>query len=115
MSASPIRDSAGKLAITKSACEVKPLLDPSGNRYATLYHAHIDVYPVCMVWCPPGNTEQEANAALIAETFNVTNATGRTPAELRDLVRELRDAIEMYIEYSELKCLTKALEKTEGV
>lgn len=41
------------------------LIDQQGNPYATHYQAHIDI-GVCMVWAPPGNAEQEANARLIA-------------------------------------------------
>jgi hypothetical protein len=42
-------------------------VDARGKPYATLYNAHIDI-GVCMVWAPPGNLEQEANARLIAAT-----------------------------------------------
>ena len=37
----------------------------------------------------------EAHAALIAEAGTITNQTGRTPAELVALVRELRGALEI--------------------
>jgi hypothetical protein len=41
------------------------LTDNTGKPYATLYESHIDL-GVCMIWAPLGNTEQEANAKLIA-------------------------------------------------
>jgi hypothetical protein len=39
-----------------------------------------------------------ADAALIAEAGTVTNQTGRTPAELASLVRELRGALDLVFE-----------------
>lgn len=42
------------------------LIDNTGKPYATLYECHVDLGP-CMIWAPPGNAEQEANARLIAE------------------------------------------------
>jgi len=39
----------------------------------------------------------EANAELIAEAFNVTHETGRTPRELAEDVRELRAALEPFL------------------
>lgn len=59
------------------------LMDQSGEPYATHYEAHIDI-GVCMVWAPPGNLEQEANARLIKES----------PMMLKALQDCLSDAIE---------------------
>ena len=50
---------------TPGPWEAKRLIDRDGNPYSTHYIAHIDIGP-CMVWAPPGNVEQEANAFLIA-------------------------------------------------
>jgi hypothetical protein len=54
-------------------------LDNYGKPYSTLYEAHIDLGP-CMIWCPVGNEEQEANAALIADA-----------PKMLELLRELHD------------------------
>ncbi len=63
------------------------LRDHHGNPYSTMYECHVDLGP-CMIWCPEGDVEQEANARLIAETpemFKVVaiiaNATGNTDLE----------------------------------
>ena len=49
------------------------LIDNAGKPYATHYEAHIDL-EVCMVWAPPGNAEQEANARLIAAAPDLLEA-----------------------------------------
>ena len=41
-----------------------------------------------------GDEEPEANAQLIADTFNVTNETNKTPRELQKSHDELLDALE---------------------
>jgi len=82
MTVSPIRDSAGKLAITPGVWKGK-----TGHIVADcIYVADVCYY---------GNGPKfEANRALIAEAGTVTNATGRTLAELAALVRELRGVLE---------------------
>ena len=44
---------------------INRLIDGDGKPYTTCYQAHIDIGP-CMIWCPIGHSEQEANARLIA-------------------------------------------------
>ena len=39
-----------------------------------------------------GQDEQQANADLITETFNVHNTTGLTPSQLGEMVKELKAA-----------------------
>lgn len=50
---------------TPGPWEMRRLIDGNGKPYATLYECHINLGP-CMIWCPPGNVEQEANARLIS-------------------------------------------------
>jgi hypothetical protein len=109
-----IRDAQGKLAITPGVWEY-------GND---------------AVWSDcngPGNSMDEIcymcndhDGYLIAEAGTVTNATGRTPAELRDLARELRDALDFVMsEYVDLcdgvtdfanrDAFEELLKKSEGV
>lgn len=64
---------------TPGPWECRRLIDTDGKPYSTLYEAHIAVGP-CMIWAPAGNTEQEANAKLIAAA-----------PELADALRELHD------------------------
>lgn len=45
---------------------LKRLIDDKGKGYTTSYHVHVDLGP-CMIWCPEGHKEQEANANLIAD------------------------------------------------
>lgn len=52
---------------TPGPWECKRLIDNTGKPYATLYESHIDIGQ-CMIWAPPGNAEQEANARLIASS-----------------------------------------------
>ena len=40
-----------------------------------------------------GQDEQQANADLITEAFNVHNTTGLTPSQLVEMVKELRGAL----------------------
>jgi hypothetical protein len=47
--------------------------------YATLYETHIFIEdahgsPICGVWCPPGNEEQETNALLLAAAPKMAKA-----------------------------------------
>jgi hypothetical protein len=105
MTASPIRDASGKLAITPG----------NWKDYGERIHSGGHGAVATVRYYYEANPDAKANAALIAEAGTVTNATNRTPAELAALVRELREAIEMYIECSELKYLTRTLAKSEGV
>jgi hypothetical protein len=84
MSASPIRDSAGKLAITPGVWRCV-----DGSIYSDNGEAPLDPIPyegLCL-----GNL---ADGHLFAEAGTVTNATNCTPAELASLVRELRGVLE---------------------
>jgi hypothetical protein len=119
MSASPIRDSAGKLAITPGDWWYdKGQLENEGFVIRDCGEAGIIV---CSFVDPDHEwiEESEANAALIAEAGTVTNQTGRTPAELAALVRELRDWIKATIHLSgysrELVAMQKTIAKSEGV
>ena len=123
MTASPIRDSAGKLCITPGKWEV-------ANR-AAVGNRDGEHVANCL-WA----NEAYCNAALIAEAGTVTNATNRTPAELlkeRDeweveatrlhgenerlaaLVRELRGALEAYRKHDPFFMDDNLLTKSEGV
>jgi hypothetical protein len=73
MTASPIRDSAGKLAITPEAVEK-----------LAVAHAATDF---------KRDAELRCITALMIEAAQVALQTGRTPAELAALVRELREAL----------------------
>jgi hypothetical protein len=47
--------------------------------YATPYETHIFIEdahgsPICGVWCPPGNKEQEANTLLLAAAPKMAKA-----------------------------------------
>ncbi len=72
------------------------------------------------------NKRDEANLALAAEAGTVTNATGRTPAELVELVRELREAMQsvlcdpegipcFYGSDGDRQVIYEALKKSEGI
>jgi hypothetical protein len=70
------------------------------------------------------SNECQANAELIAEAGTVTNETGRTPAELRDLCRELRIALQRLHwkcssaerpDHAERLASETAIAKSEGV
>jgi hypothetical protein len=110
MSASPIRDSAGKLAIT-----------PGEVVYANgeIISRQSAYDPICYPFNDEEGDENHPDNLLICEAFNVTNATGRTPAELTALVRELRDWIKATIHLSgysrELVAMQKTIAKTEGI
>lgn len=49
------------------------LRDNTGKPYSTLYECHVDLGP-CMIWCPEGNAEQEANARLISAAPELAEA-----------------------------------------
>jgi hypothetical protein len=88
-----IRDAQGKLAITPGAWEV-------ANR-AAVGNQEGEHVANCS-WA----NEAYCNAALIAEAGTVTNATGRTPAELAELVRGFKNACLQMID-----CLSCAFDK----
>ena len=109
-----IRDAQGKLAITPGKWwyqrDLGSVLSVVG---ADLFHVTgVNLTRYC-----------RANGNLIAEAGTVTNQTGRTPAELRDLVRELRDAVNIVLRSSILcgwpeeqhRKLDALLKKSEGV
>jgi chromosome segregation ATPase len=96
MSASPIRDADGKLAITPGVWQLSQ------------HGVHIDQPAFRSVKeCGPASwnsavqtsKQRMADAALIAEAGTVTNQTGRTPAELRDE----RDAYKREVEVMQME------------
>jgi hypothetical protein len=123
MSASPIRDSAGKLCITPGDWNLVMGSRVVNDDYTDIADAD---------W----SANNEADAALIAEAGTVTNATNRTPAELlkeRDgwegeatrlhgenerlaaLVRELHGALEAYRKHDPFFMDDNLLTKSEGI
>jgi hypothetical protein len=81
MSASPCRDSAGKLAITTGVWTV----DKNAFNQFSVWSDECRCTALVI---------SQADAALIAEAGTITNATGRTPAELlkeRDDARQQMD------------------------
>ena len=99
MTASPIRDSAGNLCITPEAVEK-----------LAVAHAATDF---------KRDAELRCITALMIEAAQVALQTGRTPAELAAMVRELRDWIKATIHLSgysrELVAMQKTIAKSEGV
>jgi hypothetical protein len=90
MSTSPIRDSAGKLAITPGVWRLSKTglhLDAPSFKSAGYCGG------ACVNSAMRYESSRLADAALIAEAGTVTNQTGRTPAELAAMVRELREAL----------------------
>jgi hypothetical protein len=125
MTASPIRDSAGKLAITPGVWE----LSKSGmNVDRPTFKSEAYCGGASFLSACSHQWKRKADAALIAEAGTVTNQTGRTPAELAALVRELREAaFAVYDMPTECGCeigndalalwdkLESAIAKSEGV
>jgi hypothetical protein len=101
--ASPIRDSAGKLCITPG-----------------VWHSYVD-FPHATVWTDDHHfiasvsDAESSDCALIAEAGTVTNQTGRTPAELVALVRELREALNAACDMANTCVFDDILAKTEGI
>jgi CRISPR/Cas system CSM-associated protein Csm2 small subunit len=92
-----IRDAQGKLAITPGKCQIADGLEK--NFIYALNENGINRFWAMVCKQTNGGSkhgECDANAALYAEAHNITNQTGRTPAELRDLVRELREALKAH-------------------
>jgi hypothetical protein len=91
---STIRNKDGKLAITPGdwdvdltrGGDVKAISAPNGK------------FPLEFLPYEGSHIFNKADGHLFAEAGTVTNATGRTPAELRDLVRELREVIRIAID-----------------
>jgi hypothetical protein len=125
MTASPIRDSAGKLAITPGVWE----LSKSGmNVDRPTFKSEAYCGGASFLSACSHQWKRKADAALIAEAGTIANQTGRTPAELAALVRELREAaFAVYDMPTECGCeigsdalalwdkLKTALAKSEGV
>jgi hypothetical protein len=105
MSASPIRDSAGKLAITPGVWK----------DYGERIHSDGQGAVATVRYYNEANPDAKANAALIAEAGTVTNATNCTPAELAALVRELREALATYRKHDPYFVDDNLLAKSEGV
>lgn len=82
------------------------LIDRDGNPYSTLYECHIDLGP-CMIWAPPGNVEQEANAKLIAAAPDLLEAL-QAVAEWNDNPT-LEPGLPSEIELKVLSALSKAV------
>jgi hypothetical protein len=126
MTASPIRDGAGKLAITPGVWEIDYFCGYlSENRKGCGIYKTNGTARIATVHEPVENSAL-ANAALIAESGTVTNQTGRTPAELAALVRELREALNEIVaqydwqartasECGAMELANEALAKSEGV
>lgn len=79
------------------------LIDNAGKPYATLCECHIDL-GTCMIWAPPGNVEQEANARLIAaapEMFQVIQRLAEPgligESELKMLIKECRKIVQKVV------------------
>jgi len=66
---------------TPGPWEYRRLRDSNGQPYATLYQCHVDLR-VCMIWAPPGNVEQEANARLISASPDLLAALMRVQNDL---------------------------------
>jgi hypothetical protein len=92
-----IRDKSGKLAITPGAWEYAEAGSGQGGQFVItewfVRRPEDDVSIAADIIDPATDAPSQANAALIAEAGTVTNETDRTPAELRDLCRELRAAL----------------------
>jgi hypothetical protein len=84
----------GKLAITPGKWRITSADGnlPEGRIRCSIYKEQ-GTARIISVHAPVEN-DACANAELIAEAGTVTNETGRTPAELRDLCRELRAALQ---------------------
>ena len=128
MSASPIRDADGKLAITPGVW----LLGDENDSHAELELAQTDCqintcrqkrYDICTGM---SRNEMLANIHLCIEAGTVTNQTNRTPAELAALVRELRGALQEIVaqydwqartvsECEAMELANEAIAKSEGV
>jgi hypothetical protein len=88
MTASPIRDSAGKLAITPGVWRHVHTLDYSQGIYSDNGKAPLESIKYEGLYLA-----NLADGDLMAEAGTVTNQTNRTPAELAALVRELRGVL----------------------
>ena len=114
MTASPIRDSAGKLAITPGAWRHVHTLDYSQGVYSDNGKAPLESIKYEGLYLA-----NMADGDLFAEAGTITNQTGKTPAELAALVRELRGWIKATIHLSgysrELVAMQKTIAESEGV
>ncbi len=123
MTASPIRNADGKLAITPGVWE----LSKSGmNVDFPTFKSEAYCGGASFLSACSHQWKRKADAALIAEAGTVTNQTNRTPAELAALVRELREALNrMLYQFAYLDATDRerkaidparaALAKSEGV
>jgi hypothetical protein len=115
MTASPIRNADGKLAVTPGAWWYdKGQLENEGFVIRDCGEMGI----IACSFVDPDHEwmeESEANAALIAEAGTVTNQTGRTPAELAAMVRELREALNAACDMANTCVFDDILAKTEGI
>jgi hypothetical protein len=122
MNASPIRNADGKLAITPGVWRLSKTglhLDAPSFKSAGYCGG------ACVNSAMRYESSRLADAALIAEAGTVTNQTGRTPAELAALVRELVLAVRMASKYAHGQITYRlldicdeaesALAKTEGI
>ena len=94
MTASPIRNADGKLAITPGVWRLSKTglhLDAPSFKSAGYCGG------ACVNSAMRYESSRLADAALIAEAGTVTNQTGRTPAELAAMVRELQVALKSLI------------------
>jgi hypothetical protein len=112
MTASPIRDSDGKLAITPGVWRLSKTglhLDAPSFKSAGYCGG------ACVNSAMRYESSRLADSALIAEAGTVTNQTNRTPAELAALVRELREALAAYRKHDPYFMDDNLLAKSEGV
>jgi hypothetical protein len=110
MSASPIRDSAGKLAITPGVWRHVHTLSYSQGVYSDNGKAPLESIKFEGLYL-----DNLADGHLFAEAGTVTNQTGHTPAELAALVRELRGALATYRKHDPYFMDDNLLAKSEGV
>jgi hypothetical protein len=103
MSASPIRDSAGKLCITPGVWSV----DTNAFGQASIWNG--ENIAVALTF----HSQTQTDAALIAEAGTVTNQTNRTPAELlRERDEWEEEATRLHGENERLVALVRELRET---
>lgn len=77
--------------ITKGICTLKP--HTQFSNYKCVLFEGIEIFSIANGKAT--DEQQEANAELIAEAFNVTNESGLTPRQLLEQRNELLDALKI--------------------